>query len=283
MKMKMQEIRDEMTRNQTEIWEQFDSNKPSRLFHYTSPQGLRGILASKTIWCTDIRHVNDSREGDHGMDIIRAALARKSVPKNFVEWLHKPEYFRGLFNLKHSFTAYIACFSTVPGGADMWNDYAAGGQGYSIVFDYDKLAAGQNEGKSYALFRVLYEREKQLRNAELTISHGLHLLRQLEPTPDERHHYWFREMPFALMNCGLRFKDPKWHREQEIRIYIAGGDNAKPFTAPDGRPRIAVPFDQSAVSQIVRGPAAELKCNEISELLKGYGYRGDVQIVEQLP
>jgi hypothetical protein len=39
------------------------------------------------LWCTEIRSVNDVREGDHGMDIIRIAVARRpfSLPKNFSE------------------------------------------------------------------------------------------------------------------------------------------------------------------------------------------------------
>jgi hypothetical protein len=41
---------------------------PATLYHYTSVDGLLGILRSKRIWATDIRFLNDRSEFFHAME-----------------------------------------------------------------------------------------------------------------------------------------------------------------------------------------------------------------------
>jgi hypothetical protein len=62
--------------------------------------------------------------------------------------------------------------------------------------------------------------------------------------------YWFHELLFALSTCALRLKNHRYRDEKEIRIYVAGGDNAQPFKASDGRGRVAIAFCKSAIVRI---------------------------------
>jgi hypothetical protein len=55
------DIREELRREDTEIFAELDSAIPDELTHYTSFDGLRGIITRQQIWCTDIRQVNDPR------------------------------------------------------------------------------------------------------------------------------------------------------------------------------------------------------------------------------
>jgi len=274
-------LRDQLKSDQEKIWEDFDSCLPGEVLHFTSKDSFKGILESQTIWCTDIRTVNDPREGDHGMDIIRRAVAKKpfSLPPNFQKFV-RSHLFKGLFGLKDSYTVYIACFSVEPVSAGMWKQYADGGNGCAIVFDYSILAKGQDNGDKYALFRVLYDRESQIRKAELTSSCAVALCKSKRLESRDWNNYWFYEVPFALSICALRFKDQSYPEEKEIRLYVAGGDNVSPFTAPDGRERVAVSFPKEAIVRVERPQTSALSTGEIRSTLERYGYL-DLPIVEK--
>ena len=43
---------------------------PGPVYHYTDQRGFLGILADKTIWATDLRYLNDTREYSLGFDRI---------------------------------------------------------------------------------------------------------------------------------------------------------------------------------------------------------------------
>ena len=142
-------LREELRRKFNEICLEFDSVPPPQLLHYTSPTGFRGIVESATIWCTDIRHVNDPREGDHGFEVLKTVLQRKSVPKEFLEAVHRSQ---DLFGLKRLYTSYVASFSSGLEEAYLWTDYAAKGTGCALVFDYSALDEGAEEGRNMQWF-----------------------------------------------------------------------------------------------------------------------------------
>jgi hypothetical protein len=272
-------IREDLKRKHSEIWQDFDSVTPSELLHYASPDAFKGIITSGQMWCTDIGYVKDSREGDHGLEIIRSVVLRKSVPRGFVEAVQRSH---DLFGLKRLWTWYISCFSAGGEQAHMWADYAAGGRGCAVAFDYRMLFAGTDEGRLYALFPMLYNRQSQIRKAEQIVDHAIQLQRRLNFTARELDQFWAQEVAFALMNCGTRFKTPCWCREQEFRIAVAGGDDVTPFTATDGRSRLAVPLNRSSVVRVIRGPAAgeDLSVERIRALVSRAGYREDLPIVD---
>ena len=47
---------------------------PSTIYHYTTDQGLRGILENGSLWVTDIFSLNDPSELKHGLQIAEEAL-----------------------------------------------------------------------------------------------------------------------------------------------------------------------------------------------------------------
>jgi hypothetical protein len=58
-----------------EVLKQFSSDVPDELFHYTDAAGLIGILANKgELWASDARCMNDTRELEHGNELLRQAL-----------------------------------------------------------------------------------------------------------------------------------------------------------------------------------------------------------------
>ena len=83
-----------------------------------------------------------------------------------------------------------------------------------------------------------------------------------------------------MMACAIRFRDPYWSREHEVRLWVSGGPDVTPFEAL-GKPRVSVEFDASSLKRVIRGPAAgdDLSINRITELLAQHHF-GTVPVVE---
>ena len=46
-------------------------DKPAILYHYTTPEGLKGILQSGKLWATEVRYMNDASELDYALEFAR--------------------------------------------------------------------------------------------------------------------------------------------------------------------------------------------------------------------
>ncbi len=51
------------------------------LWHYTTAEGLKGILSDQTLWATDYRYLNDESEITYSKTIIRQAMLPKVIDK----------------------------------------------------------------------------------------------------------------------------------------------------------------------------------------------------------
>src|SRR5882724_4204960 len=50
---------------------------PEMLYHYTSQEGLIGILNSRCIWASKVHYMNDSKEFSMALDLARTELNRR--------------------------------------------------------------------------------------------------------------------------------------------------------------------------------------------------------------
>jgi hypothetical protein len=107
------------------------------LSHYTTAEGLIGILSSGSIRATHCRYLNDSMEMKHGLKITRDVISQQS--KHLDNKLHKL-LFKKLGNLvkyydlnKPMGEPYVACFSKRGDQLGQWRAYGARGLGYSIL------------------------------------------------------------------------------------------------------------------------------------------------------
>ena len=192
-------IREELNRKHSEAFPESDSFTPSELVHYTSREGFEGIIESGKIWCTDVRHVNDPREGDHGLDVIRSIVLRKSVPESFLEAIRRSQ---DLFGFKRLWTCYIASFSSPMELPHMWVDYADHEKGFAIAFDCAMLLSAAEEGRRYALFPMLYGRQVQISGTEQIVDHAIQLQRSLNLSCRDIDQFWLEEVAFSPY--GLR-------------------------------------------------------------------------------
>jgi hypothetical protein len=120
-----------------------------RLFHYTSAEGLFGILQSGSLWASHRNFLNDTSEFQHLLKLLPAFFEVSSLPAN---WLRNQfSSALKLFGVFESFvlSMYVAEKGTQEfrdGLLDHWKNY--GKNGYAIQFCQRKLSkVFQNEAK----------------------------------------------------------------------------------------------------------------------------------------
>jgi hypothetical protein len=126
------------------------ANRRSILYHYTSADGLLGILSTGTLWATQIRFLNDSAEFTFARDILvpeahkRALRLRHPVVKKLI----RSEIDRVA---RGDYPAYVISFSERGNTLSQWRAYAPR-DGVSIGFYRGALAAVEG----FQLHKCLY-------------------------------------------------------------------------------------------------------------------------------
>jgi len=128
------------------------------LYHYTTPDGLIGILKRRRLWATSVRHFEDRSELLYAEGIFEQVLngiAARHSPSSLQGRLaeacriepnpppHRSPLTKGSGGraiwLKELLERYVACFSTRNDSIDQWKKYAGRGAGFAIGFDRHKL------------------------------------------------------------------------------------------------------------------------------------------------
>jgi hypothetical protein len=137
-----------------------DDRQPDVVYHYTSADTLLKIVRSKVIWATNLLYLNDVKESDHCI-----AMLRKRLP-HFLEE-SKPDDAKSLENAFGTITTgrwgvpYVSSFSQHRDSLPQWRSYCPAGNGVSIGFRTRALNRGslfkQNlASKDPSAFAVLH-------------------------------------------------------------------------------------------------------------------------------
>ena|ERR1035438_4772902 len=110
-----------LLRAQSDIWNEYDSGTPASLYHYSTMDGVHGILRSGEFWLSDVRHMKeDSEDGRYWLGVFCEVINRKNVP-GFVKALF---YTTKDFGLGPLWQQYVICFSTSNALDHQWKRYA---------------------------------------------------------------------------------------------------------------------------------------------------------------
>lgn len=132
------------------------------LYHYTTPDGLIGIVENRTLWATDVFYLNDSKEFALGIQIARDYMRDLKDRENSectvgrLEWLMSQ--FKDIGPLRKK-TVYVSSLSVEDDLLSQWRAYCGGG-GFAIGFkvgSLKELAAVQG----FVLERCIYEPGEQ--------------------------------------------------------------------------------------------------------------------------
>ncbi|MCC6489308.1 MAG: DUF2971 domain-containing protein [Candidatus Hydrogenedentes bacterium] len=193
------------------------------LYHYTTPDGLIGIVESNTLWATNALYLNDSRELAEGMGMgrehLRAMLRAVEDPARIerIEWL---------LNQVHDFgeagrtkPVFVCSLTTQHDQLSQWRAYCMGG-GFAIGFPLDQLRAC-TESQRFDLHECNYVRAEQ----EALVSEIVDAVvrpwvytSQLPVMDDDRRFKVSMTFALELLRIAPRLKDDSFLEEREWRI-----------------------------------------------------------------
>lgn len=162
-----------------ELKELLETQAPPELFHYTSLDGLAGIVNSRSIWASKISHLNDAAEFLLTLDRAQRLVRKLEV----VGWIEE-ELLNLLDALRHG-PGNLFVFSLTENGDQLsqWRGYTSPGSGYSIGFSRQFLAAACRSW-NLTLGPCCYESETQHRIVEDIVTAAVKSRLKLEP-PEE--------------------------------------------------------------------------------------------------
>ncbi len=221
------------------------STVPAKLlYHYTTADGLKGIVTKKQIWATNTDYLNDTSEIAHGKKLTVNALEVICVDPNnvlrgsdasvLVETGQQEAQTKTMEVMTKLLTSlktekirdyYLVSFCESGNLLSQWRGYGNYGGGYAIGFTIKEPEASSH--KSFKLLKVLYDREQQQTLIEkltrgvsdILVDHfntSESTMKSIEERPDS-------ESILEAANVVLRYsliqlKSPGFSEEREWRL-----------------------------------------------------------------
>lgn len=196
-----------------------------RLYHYTSFNGLLGIVESRALWATDIRYMNDSAELKHTGDLIRtevtrrigAGHARPDLLNQFLDWV--------THRITNGHMLFAASFRANGNLLSQWRGYSRLGKGVSLGFDPGYILGCARE-QSFQIGRCIYSCEQQARLINQVVDAVETLAAEHEPGEgtgegsgsDSVYHTVFEKIESDLLRIAAILKHPSFREEEEWRV-----------------------------------------------------------------
>lgn len=260
---------------------------PQIIYHYTSQEGLLGILATKRVWATDILFLNDSSEFQHTLSLTNALLVPFIKTLEAEDLCLVEEMKRMLLDFA-GHRVFVTSFSEHGDLPSQWTRYASNGLGYSIGFNSQGLIA-LAAGQGFILRDCLYKEEDKLRLITRDLYRSLEYFREHRrrgeapfETPQKCAVFCSLEFYVAMLMAAPSLKHSSFTEEAEWRL--AGHITKVDLAALQFRctPSHLVPYIEVDLScapagiplvEIVMGPRVnhELARRSLHDAFKKYG------------
>ncbi|WP_439642281.1 DUF2971 domain-containing protein [Gemmatimonas sp.] len=242
--------------------------EPDFLFHYTSPGGMLGILKSRTIWATDVRFLNDSKEAAYAKELVKERLDSRSssLPRDLErKWLRA-------LRVADQTRAYVACFSTRGDSLSQWRAY--GRAGYALGLSTEHLIkVARAQATRTLLLPCRYNRREQIELVDQVIDrlaqrHKDAVVGGIEPVSSL--HAFEVSLYAAVVLFSASFKHPSFRDEHEWRLAqipqvpamqhddVCVRDTGRSLVPYRSLP-LQLPEQPLRLRQIVTGPSAQLE------------------------
>ncbi len=211
-------------------------NDDKIIYHYTSLEGLIGIINSQRIWATDILYLNDASEFKYSKAILykkvkklRETDPRFKLTKNlddslghyFFEFLE--ENIEKLFPSEH-FSFYVCSFSEEKDLLSQWRGYCQNGIGFSIGFSLDRLK-NNFERASFTTTQCIYNKKEQTNLINGLVNKTTDkFISQIRSSIDKKTawdakaKYLAVEFVSEFIKLAPAFKHPQFIEEKEWRV-----------------------------------------------------------------
>jgi Protein of unknown function (DUF2971) len=199
---------------------------PDFLYHYTSQDGLLGIIESGSLWATAISYLNDAMEFALPLGLIRdrlfdelqsremqAAHFAKTDPARASRANQRKDrarvFSRFVTPLDTRSPLCVTCFCANGDLLSQWRGYAGDGYGFSLGFIPSILKAIASDS-GFLLGKCIYDPDLQKK----IIAEGVEYLMTTTPSGrlEEGTYFW------TVMTYGAFFKHLAFEQEQEWRL-----------------------------------------------------------------
>lgn len=247
---------------------------PSIIYHYTDGPGLRGILETGKIWCTDIFNLNDTSEIRYGVahacELLRRAASADAATSQlnlFATTVNK----HLSEDIEQSANYFVCCFSGNGDDLGQWRAYADDGRGYAIGFDTALLERAFVDAapENHSTFPLSYDAPALQTMLAQLVERATHIISTAagRMTGQQLTHLSVR-LSTTVIHCSTFFKHRGYFNEEEYRFLIVRRgdlpvDNLKIRSRPYSLIRYCE-FDWKstvahALKEVVVGPAADPK------------------------
>lgn len=217
-------ILDELLERVAESHAEWHKQVPSPLFHYTSADGLVGILRTKSLWLTDLRYMNDLSELQYSRSLVatrlKEFLASRSIQEVQREFLGRASASFDPFRFGHA--VYSASFCENGNLLSQWRAYRGRGGGYALGIDFFHTLRFLN--RQCVLRKVIYKVADQTQLVDKAIESFLQCIAQVTETAGtEKTTSDFLSLACSAFAAAVgdflfTFKHPDFHEEQEWRL-----------------------------------------------------------------
>jgi hypothetical protein len=144
------------------------------LYHYTSIEGLQGILERRCLWSTHFEYLNDSTEVIYGQKVNDGVIQGRINKCSELTQVFLHQMFDMHHMIYQGIAIYLSCFCEDGDLLSQWRSYGSGGGGCAIGFKprlvnengRSRLPSPQELG--FGIAKVIYEEEEQRQ-----LAHGL--------------------------------------------------------------------------------------------------------------
>lgn len=187
----------------------------SALFHYTTPDGLIGILTEKKIRATSLWHMNDASELTYARNLYLEVLFEFSRDRMNEHEMILAALYTVEAVLLDQYTLFAACFCRDGDLLSQWQTYGATVGGFAIGMDLSHSLDGID---GWTQLQVIYDARQQREYLWQFFARAVETLSQDPiPKPDEP---WpmlaaFQKEAVFLM---ASLKHPAFEAEREVRL-----------------------------------------------------------------
>lgn len=269
---------------------------PPILHHYTSLDGLLGIVLGMEIWLSDYRTMNDPTEGIHSSELFgrQAVSDCPECLKEHFETLYEEHRttFKEVRELAESWTQrYVASFTPHPDHIYQWVHYGCGGEGVCVGIDSAALKGSiiqhfKKDSYRVQLYPVIYDSKEQRSIVDLFLKRVFDCYLHHKEILKENYHAirklrgWVsRAIQDAARIYMLDFKSEHYKDEGEWRCVVEVSDIVPPIPpirVSGSRLRPYCPLPARPRSVIV-GPKADY--DNIRGVMRGVCMAMNMQII----
>ena len=268
----------------------YRARPPKLLYHYTSIEGLKGIVDSKSLWASNIHFLNDAHEIGHAIGLLRGQVqsripdahgAAGKLLEQLNQYLHPANFKQDLM--------FVVSFTECDDDLSQWRGYCKTGTGVCAGFESEHLSHQAN-AQTFLIGRCIYELAQQQEIITFVLDSILKSA-AANPTaesnkadPSQTFFDFFRQFQIPLLLTAALLKHRAFINEREWRLVSPIFENYReaPIDYRAGK-SMMIPYINFSIDNkgscglrhlhIGPGPNLELSQRSISMFLAKYGIR----------